>query len=437
MPRTYKRITGRGSWTSTQLTAALNAVRTGRSVRDVARRFSIPRSTLQKRLKNNNVSDASMGRTSVFTKDEEEVLEKQVITLSKHFYGISPTEIKKCAFKYAEEKNLQHPFSKDKKTAGRDWLDGFLKRHPNISLRKPEATSINRISAFNKKEVDLFFSNLNTLLDKHKFSASKIFNADETGITTVQNPSKILAEKGQKRVGFITSAERGQTTTIMCCISASGTYVPPLLIYARKRMKPELRKNGPPGAVYRCSDNGWITEQLFLEWLQHFCDVVKPSKEDPVLLIIDNHASHCTLEAYNFCKEKGIVVLTIPPHTSHRLQPLDVTFYSSLKSAYNVECGNYLRSHPHERITTFELAEIFQNAYGRIATPVKAIKGFESTGIFPVNPDHFTLEDFAVAESFTEDKEKEKSQEDAANNGIAEQGAEKTLKSEVKLMYMR
>jgi hypothetical protein len=107
---------------------------------------------------------------------------------------------------------------------------------------------------------------------------------------------------------------------------------------------------------------------------------------------MDNHASHCTLAAYNFCKEKGMVVLTIPPHTSHRLQPLDVAFYSSLKSAYNVECGNYLRSHPHERLTTFEIAEIFQNAFGRVATPVKAIKGFENTGIFPVNPDHFTLE---------------------------------------------
>jgi hypothetical protein len=96
-------------------------------------------------------------------------------------------------------------------------------------------------------------------------------------------------------------------------------------------MKPELKKNGPPGALYRCSENGWINGQLFLEWLQHFCDVVKPSKEDPVLLIMDNHASHCTLAAYNFCKEKGIVVF-IPLHTSPRLQPLDVAFYSSLKS---------------------------------------------------------------------------------------------------------
>jgi hypothetical protein len=81
-------------------------------------------------------------------------------------------------------------------------------------------------------------------------------------------------------------------------------------------------------------------------------------------------------------------------------------------------------------ITTFEIAEIFQNAFGRVATPVKAIKGFENTGIFPVNPDHFTLEDFAAAEGFIKDREKEKSQEDAANQGIEEQNIEKDNKEQ-------
>lgn len=181
----------------------------------------------------------------------------------------------------------------------------------------------------------------------------------------------------------------------MCFINASGTYIPPLFIFifACKRMKSELKKNGPPSAIYCCPDNYWINEIKFLEWHHHFYDVVKPSKEDPVLLIVGNHSRHCTLEGYNFCKERGIVVLTILPHTSHRLQPPDVAFYSSLKSAYNIEYANYLRSHPHERITTSKIAEIFKNAYGRVATPIKVIKGFEDTGIFPCKPENFTDED--------------------------------------------
>ena len=75
----------------------------------------------------------------------------------------------------------------------------------NISIRKPEATSINRITAFNKTEVNLFFGLLGQLMEKHKFVAKNIYNCDETGISTVQTPGKILAAKGQKRVGSITS----------------------------------------------------------------------------------------------------------------------------------------------------------------------------------------------------------------------------------------
>lgn len=401
MPSKYIRKTVKAAWTSEQMEAALNEIHNGRSTRDVSRTFGIPRSTLQDRLKQGNTgSGPSMGRHPVFSKEDEKLLADQVIKLSKLFYGISPAEIKRCAFSYATRNGIKNPFSQNSQSAGKAWLRGFLKRNPSISLRKPEATSINRTTAFNNEEVSRFYNNLSTVMNKYNFSPTKIFNADETGITTVQKPGKIYAEKGQRRVGFITSAERGKTTTIMCAISASGMYVPPLFIYARKRMNAQLKRNGPPGALYCCSDNGWMNEKVFRQWLSHFQNFVKSSKEDPVLLLIDNHSTHCTLEAYIFCKENGITIVTIPPHTSHRLQPLDVSFYFALKTAYNAECSSYLKSHIGERITTNEIAEIFNKAYGRVATPEKATKGFQETGIFPLNPDRFSEEDFAPAAVF-------------------------------------
>lgn len=38
---------------------------------------------------------------------------------------------------------------------------------------------------------------------------------------------------------------------------------PPMFIFPRKRMTPTLEKDGPAGAIYKCSDNGWINEELF------------------------------------------------------------------------------------------------------------------------------------------------------------------------------
>ncbi|KAB0804091.1 hypothetical protein PPYR_01061 [Photinus pyralis] len=384
MPRCYKRRTEKGSWSADRLEAAIAAIKTGRSIREVSKTFEIPRSTIQKRMKNSN--------------NEEQELAAHVIKLSKLFYGVSRDEIKKCAYEYAVKNNIKSPFNKEKKVAGNDWLSGFLKRNPTLSLRKPEPTSVNRITAFNKEQVSLFFENLDKILTKYKCKASRIFNTDETGISTVQKPGRILAEKGLKQVGYATSWERGKNITVVCAFSATGIYVPPMFIYGRKRMNVQIQKGGPPGASYFCSDKGWMTEELFIQYLKHFKKFVKPTTEDPVLLIMDNHVTHCTLDAYTFCKENGIILLTIPPHTSHRLQPLDVTFYSPLKTAFNAECNKYLKNHPHEKITPFEVAELFNNAYMRVATLEKATKGFQVTGICPFNPDVFSDEDFAPAE---------------------------------------
>ena len=154
-------------------------------------------------------------------------------------------------------------------------------------------------------------------------------------------------------------------------------------------MNAQLQKGGPSGALYSCSEKGWITEELFLEYLHRFQKHVKPSREDPVLLIMDSHATHATLKVFNFWKLNGISVVTMPPHTSHRLQSLDVTFYSPLKSAFNNEHSKYLRNHPLSKITPYELAELFNNAYMKVATPEKTIKGFQTTGIHPYNLTYF------------------------------------------------
>ncbi|XP_030037458.2 uncharacterized protein LOC115452977 [Manduca sexta] len=318
------------------------------------------------------------------------------------FYGCTATQIRKVAFDYAESMNLKHNFNKVTKMAGRDWLTAFMARN-NISVRKPEATSINRITAFNKEEVQLFFKLLEEIMEKHKFLPKNIYNCDETGMTTVQTPGKILATKGQKRVGSITSWERGKNITLMFAMSAAGGFIPPMFIYPRKRMTPLLEKDGPSGALYKCSDNGWINESLFLEWLTHFKNHAKPSVDEPVLLILDNHASHSSLPIYEFCKSNYIHMLSLPPHTSHRMQPLDVSFFGPLKTAYKKECDLHIKSHRLEHISPYDVASLVRKAYITVASINKAESGFRATGIFPINPQVFCEEDFMAAEILQSD----------------------------------
>ncbi|XP_065645776.1 uncharacterized protein LOC136076230 [Hydra vulgaris] len=114
-------------------------------------------------------------------------------------------------------------------------------------------------------------------------------------------------------------------------MSASGTYVPPLFIFLHRRMTDRLAVGAPSGSIIRVSSSGWTDSSLFIEWLTHFVAVTHASKTNEQLIVLDAHRSHKTLEAINFCHDNGIHLITLPPHCTHKMQPLDRTFFKPLK----------------------------------------------------------------------------------------------------------
>ena len=218
-----------------------------------------------------------------------------------------------------------------------------------------------------------------------KYTANTIWHVDESGITNVQKPCKIQATKGQRQVSKMISAdaERGSTVTVVCTTSAAGQYVPPLMIWPRKRLPDVLMRGAPPGAIGAVSNNGWTDGNLFVTWLQHFIKVANTSKENRTILIVDGHNSHKTLANINLAHEHGITMITLPPHCMHKMQPLDQSFFKSLKANYNRAADNFMTTNPGQRITFYKMADIFGKAYCISATIYRAVKGFETTGIWP------------------------------------------------------
>lgn len=92
-----------------------------------------------------------------------------------------------------------------------------------------------------------------------------------------------------------------------------------------------MTNGAPPGTIFSTQEKGWMSNEGFLEWLKHFICVVKPSKESKVVLILDGHVSHAkNLVAIELARESGVRMISLSPHTTHRLQPLEVSSFVSL-----------------------------------------------------------------------------------------------------------
>lgn len=403
MPRSKTGIK-RTKFHKADLEEAVKAVLDGKSYREVSIDFpSIKRSTLWNYVKlkkdtgnvNNTIEIKTNDTKKVFSSHEEDELAAYLETAARLHYGLTKNDARSLAFQYAKANNIEFPEKwNEGQTAGKEWLRCFLKRRETLSLRKPEATSLARSTSFNKENVKAFFDNLTNILSRYEFPPNSIYNLDETGNSTVHVPPKIIAPKGVKQIGSMSSGERGLNVTMIACVSAAGNHVSPMLIFPRKNFKQHMLNGSPPGSIGGANPSGWSTEELFMQYLDHFINQTKPSKEQPVILILDNHSSHISINAINKAKESGVYMLTFPPHTSHKLQPLDRTVFGPYKQFYNKAVSEWMLTNPGKPLSIYEVAQMCGKAYMQAFTLKNITKGFEVSGIFPLNENIFGEEEF-------------------------------------------
>jgi hypothetical protein len=123
------------------------------------------------------------------------------------------------------------------------------------------------------------------------FPTHRIYNVDETGLSTVHVPPKIEAPKGIKQLCSMTSGERRQNVTLIAAINAVGNHLPQMLIFPRVHYKEFMLKGAPAESKGGANSSGWSNERLFMEFLDHLIEHAKPSQEEPVLFLY-NHESH-------------------------------------------------------------------------------------------------------------------------------------------------
>lgn len=406
MPNKYKRkaVAVRGNWSEESLKAAINAVKNdGSSVRAASFQYQIPRKTLERRIKKNNDKKGPMGPPSLFGEENEKKLVTHIKTMQAKGFPLTMDDVRKIAYELAEQLKLKHRFNKESQKAGYDWLQMFLNRNTDITLRKSEGVSLARVNAMNRSEVNAYFQLLESVViqDNEMLPPNCVFNMDESGLQLNSRPGHVLAEKGSKAVSTVTSTEKGETITIIACCNAEGTFLPPACIMKGKNKKPEFEDGMPPGSkLFMSQKSAYITSEIFLEWLKTHFVPRKPAGK--VVLLLDGHSTHCnSVEMLEYANQNDIILISMPSHTSHYLQPLDRSVFKSLKHHFYEQCRLWLIQNPGRRITRLSFGALLSKAWGKAASSENAIAGFKATGVYPLNPE--ALPDYAFIQESTSD----------------------------------
>jgi len=391
-------------WSEQRMKMAVEEFQKGAvGLRQLARAWNVPKSTLQRRVKGIVLGTGhTSGRKCVFSAEEEQEFGSLLKTLAQRGFPLTAGKVKSLAFQYAV-KNGKAGFSTKKGKAGYYWFKNFTQRQ-HLSLRKPEALSLGRAAGMNRTVISKWFDDLEKLLSELNICdvPSHMWNCDESGVQEHFVQGRVTGERGQPCYQ-VTANEKAETTTVIACFNATGKFCPPTVIFKAKRLKADWVVGSPPGSMIKVSDNGWVTKEIFFEWAKGFVLQLPTPDHRPHVLFLDGHCSHIyNLEFIDLMRANNVHPFVFPAHTTHCLQPADKSFFKSLKNNWTNEGIEAVRRTGGRSLGKPGFFSVFTPAWIKSCSVEIAQSGFRATGIFPLNRN--IIPDSAYAPSETSER---------------------------------
>jgi len=207
----------------------------------------------------------------------------------------------------------------------------------NLDLERHHADSV--------YSYKVFYNTVNQKIQQYQISEDNIYNMDEKGFLLGRlNKGRRIFSKDLKGSGKLLAAVQDGSRdwlTVVATICADGTALAPLLIYQSEAGTVQdswLKDFNPEGqdCFFSSSPNGWTSDEVGSKWLQELFHTrtVAKARRNWRLLFVDGYSSHVTTDFLQKALEKKILIVIYPPHTTHRLQTLDVGCFAPLATYY-------------------------------------------------------------------------------------------------------
>lgn len=378
-------------WAEEAMERALIEVKSGRcTVRQAAKEFGVPKSSLGDRVSGRVMPGSRSGPAQLIASADEQLLVEFCLYVSKHGFPLTKQQVVSFASSIYKRQHRRVAVSK----LGQTWWLNFRRRQEKHIIIQPADSVVHGRTACARKEaVDHFFCLLNTVMDTHglRDRPHQIHSCSEAGFQLGRKKATLPKSTS---LGYKPASNSREHTSVLACFNAAGEDIPPFIIYSKAYPGGVCYKTqGPLNALYGWSDSGCINSELFKKWfLKHF--LVHAPKERPLLLVFDGHRSPVNLEVVESARKEGVVLLCLPPHCSHLLQPLDASLFVVLRQRFAALVGDGCAADAHFMVSKKEFSGVFRETY-QIAKEEEGVRivkeGFRKCGVYP--PSHFAGDD--------------------------------------------
>ncbi|KAK3929651.1 LOW QUALITY PROTEIN: Jerky protein homolog-like [Frankliniella fusca] len=384
--RNYQKMpgpNGRLQWSEDDMRRAILRVRKNQlPLRNAAEQFGVPKSSLHRRLKQENPTVMQpVGRPRTLSSGEESVLVDSLIICSEWGFPLTCLDIQNCVQQYLTGTNqVDSRFVNNRPS--RDWVNSFLQRHPVLTKRL--ATNIKRCrAAVSAETVNQYFDNVEKELAAVPSGA--IVNCDETNLRDDPSAKIVIARRGSRHVETIMDSSK-QSTSIIAAVSDTGIVLPFYFVYQAKYVYPTWIENGPKHTVYNATESGWFNMIIFEDWfvktaLPYFKKFGPNQKK---AIIRDNLGAHLSIKVIQLCEENNIAFLLLPANATHFLQPLDVAWFGPMKKEWRKVLRDHKEFYPGvvKKVVFPSLLSKCVDALGERCSK-NAVAGFKACGLVP------------------------------------------------------
>jgi hypothetical protein len=396
-----------------------------------ARHHGSSRATIQRIVKKleaanssdlNDIAFKTAGRPRILTDEEEEAIVAFVMWMERSGLPACKGEVEDAA------NTLRLRRNPDAQPVSRMWYRRFRDDHPELdkSILKSLDKSREAWEVAGIDDVKEWFKRLAELITKLQIGASEIWNADQAGVRVGilrERVECLIVRTKKKSPAQVLSPADRETCTVIGTGNAIGDTIPPWLIFKSFPTLEWAYIDGDPNMRFAQSESAFSNGDITLEWamefnrhswgksatvqdrqlsfeeyfgcdehlrkpLEHHISFDEPPKErTPAekiwrLLIIDGFTGHGAFAFREYCIKFDILVAFLLPHSTHKLQPMDVGVFQWMKNAHQKKLRQALRQ-GNLSFNRRDFAGAFMEIFNEGFTRAHIISGFEKSGIFP------------------------------------------------------